>query len=41
MEHAISLASKKAKKVKLSPSIVKNHLVIFLNSLIENPTFDS
>jgi DNA topoisomerase-2 len=32
---------KKNKDIKLSPSILKENLVFFINSVIENPSFDS
>lgn len=41
VSHALDQAMKKAKKIKMSPSQVKGHLIIFVNCLIENPTFDS
>lgn len=39
--NAISIASKKAKNIKISPAQVRTHLMVFINCLIENPTFDS
>jgi DNA topoisomerase-2 len=37
----IELIVKKHKNVKIKPHHVKNHLWVFINSLIENPAFDS
>ncbi len=32
---------KKSKSIKVKPFQIKQHIWIFVNSLIENPTFDS
>ena len=32
---------KKDKSLKVKPFQIKNHLWVFVNALIENPTFDS
>jgi len=39
--HLIKKLTGKKKKVSVKPAQVKNHLTIFVNCLIENPTFDS
>lgn len=39
--HLVQILKKKKKKQDVKPAQVKNHLTIFVNCLIENPTFDS
>ncbi|KAF8319936.1 type II DNA topoisomerase [Clavulina sp. PMI_390] len=40
-KHLMASIEKKNKAVKIKPAQIKNHMWIFVNSLIENPTFDS
>jgi len=40
-KHLIAAVSKKNKAATLKPAQIKNHMWIFVNALIENPTFDS
>ena len=37
----LEILNKKSKSVQVKPQQVKNHLSIFINCLVENPTFDS
>jgi len=39
--HLVKVLGKKKKKLNVKPAQVKNHLNIFVNCLVENPTFDS
>ncbi|KAH9949498.1 type II DNA topoisomerase [Amylocystis lapponica] len=40
-KHLITSITKKNKAATVKPAAVKNHIWIFVNALIENPTFDS
>lgn len=40
-KHLITAVSKKNKAATLKPAQIKSHMWIFINALIENPTFDS
>ena len=35
------MKAKKEKDIKISPAIVKENLVFFINAIIENPSFSS
>ncbi|PKA63063.1 DNA topoisomerase 2 [Apostasia shenzhenica] len=39
--HVITIVNKKNKHANLKPHIVRNHLWVFVNALIDNPAFDS
>lgn len=39
--NVVDLITKKNKKANIKPYMVKNHLRVFVNARINNPTFDS
>lgn len=39
--HVMAYVNKKKKDAKIKAHIVKNHLWVFVNALIDNPAFDS
>lgn len=41
VSHVLSLVNKKNKQAGVKPFQIKNHMWVFVNALIDNPTFDS
>ena len=41
VNHVMSIVNKKNKNAGVKPFQIKNHMWVFVNSLIDNPAFDS